>query len=96
MTAVSPTPPRWLVDAVLGLVASAYEAGRADASASATPPSPATPDSYTLKEAATSLRVSMTTLNRLVTTEELPSFYVGARRFVRPADLEEFRARAKR
>jgi len=89
-TATTPLPP-WLLEAVVGLVAVAYEAGRGDA----TPPA-APVDTLTLNEAAASLRVGMTTLNRLVTTGVLPSFRVGARRFVRVADLDEYRARAAR
>lgn len=84
--------PQWLMDAVIGLVASAYEAGRADATVAA----PAEPKAdLTLPEVAEELRIGMTTLTRLIKQGEIPSFRVGARRFVRRTDLDVYRKGSK-
>ena len=85
--------PPWLTDAVVGLIASAYEAGRT--AATAAPATPSEPQMYlTLDEAARQLRIGMTKLNELVTTGQLTSFNVGRRRFVYLRDIEAFRANA--
>lgn len=94
MTAVpapKPAIPQWLMDAVVGLVTSAYEAGRAEAAV----PVEQKPDNYTLAEAAQLLRVSMNTINALVNGDEprLASFTVGRRRFVTAEALETYRKR---
>lgn len=93
MTAAAAPLPPWLIDAVVGLVASAYQAGRADATAAAEPAAAEPPDSLTLNEAAERLRISMTTLNRLVQSGELDTFPIGRRRFTTPDAVEAVRKR---
>jgi excisionase family DNA binding protein len=88
MTALAqPTSPipQWLYDAVLGLVTTAYETGRADATAAAEPVAEAPADTLTRQEAAQLMRISVTTLNGLIGSGEIPSFKIGALRFIRRA-----------
>jgi excisionase family DNA binding protein len=74
------------MDAVVGLVTSAYEAGRSEAAAQQTQPEVAEKDAYTRREAAARLRMSTTSLDRLVSRGEIDSYSVGtSRRFTRVA-----------
>lgn len=85
--------PTWLVDAVMGLVRTAYEAGRAEALADRPEPTVA-PDVHTRAEAAAILRISKTTLDNLIESEALPSFKAGRRRLIPDADLRAYMAAA--
>jgi len=79
--------PRWLVDAVMGLVASAYEAGRADAA-----PAPVVEQRnlLTRREAAKELHCSLTTLDRLIGENALRSAMVRGRRYVPRDAIAEY------
>lgn len=95
MTAVSPVAappaaiPDWLVDAVIGLVASAYQAGRAEAAAAAQA-APPPQDVLDVAEACALLRCRKTKLAQLVKDGAVPSFTVGARRLFRRAHLLDY------
>jgi len=90
-TVPQPAIPAWLVDATIGLVTSAYQAGLADRPAvQASAPT----DSTVLDrlEAAALLRCSRTKLDELVRHGVVPSFKLGNRRLFNRADLEQFLA----
>lgn len=92
MTAATLPLPAWLTDAVHGLVASAYQAGRADALAEAAAPTSSKPapggeEYLTRQEAAARLRISLATLDLRISRGELASHKLGARRLIRAADL---------
>lgn len=81
--------PKWLVDAVLGLVATAYEAGKAEALVVEPEPIPKR-DVHTRAEVAAILRTSRTTVDKLIREETLPSFTVASRRLVSDEDLRAY------
>lgn len=97
----APAIPEWMADAVLGLLATAYERGRVDALAAAAELAPAAapePDRavHTRQEAAEVLRTSKTTIDRLLRTGELAYFPVRGRRMIRDLDLQAYMARTGR
>lgn len=96
-TATAPNAPlpRWLVDAVMGLVASAYLAGRADSEAEVQQVAPVEQDVLYRDEAARFLRCGKTKLDGLVRDGVIASFHLGGRRAFRRADLEAYVAGAK-
>lgn len=82
--------PQWLVDAVMGLVASAYQAGLAQGQAALAAPVAAVPaeDTLTRAEAARFLRMGLTKFDLLVRSGEVPTFKIGGSRYSRRADLQ--------
>lgn len=85
--------PQWLVDAVMGLVASAYQAGRADRGAEVEQAAPVVEqDVLDRLEASALLRCSRTKLDGLVRDGLVPSFMIGKRRLFRRADLDAWLA----
>lgn len=79
--------PQWLVDAMVGLLASAYSAGRA-AQPVVVETIEAQPDVLDRLEAADFLRCGRTKIDRMVKANTIPSFMIGGRRMFRRADLE--------
>lgn len=92
MTAVpvpEPALPQWLVDAVMGLVKTAFEAGKAEGLA-VEPSAAPVRDVHTRAEAADILRVSRTTVDKLIKSGALESFMVGDRRLVSDVALRAY------
>lgn len=83
--------PQWLIEAATGLLASAYEAGRADVAVETPQPEPL-PDVLDRHEAARLVRVKLTKLRELTHREEdpVPSFMLGSRRLYRREEVEEW------
>jgi excisionase family DNA binding protein len=79
--------PQWLVDAVVGLVASAYSAGRA-AQPVVVETIEAQPDVMDRLEAAAFLRCGRSKLDRMVRAGTVKSLMIGGRRMFRRSDLE--------
>lgn len=95
MTALS-TPqqplPQWLVDAVMGLVGAAYEAGRADVLGSAERDEPEVGGSLTRTEAAAVLRISKTSVDNLIRSGALASYTAGTRRLIPRSAVDAYMA----
>jgi excisionase family DNA binding protein len=85
--------PQYLLDAVIGLVAAAYERGRADAAATLQPAPEPLEETLTRQEAAKALRIGVTKLDLLVASGALRSKKIGTLRRFRRADIDEYLAK---
>lgn len=86
--------PQWLLDAVVGLVASAYEAGQRDAAEKRPAPLSAVSTATMLSraEAAEELHVSVAMVDKLMRSGRLAKSKIGARSLITRESLETYRA----
>ena len=97
--AAEPTIPEWLLKAVIGLVASAYQAGLAEGrtvTVSVDAPRQRDEDTLTRAESAAFLRCGLTKFDLLVKAGQVPTFKIGGQRYSKRADLQAWLDRQER